>query len=203
MTQSSTHFTTIVITSPEFLPEEASYILRLLESEAADFVDIRKPRAPDDAIATLINDIPEVFHHRLRLHDAFSIGHQLGISAYQLNRRHTTAPQNATSVTRSCHSLNEYSDKYDYITLSPIFQSISKKDYTSPFNLEKLAIELPGKRVIALGGITPAHFSRIADAGFIGAAMLGYVWSDISDQCLEQRIQEITSAKNRINNKTT
>lgn len=200
MTLSTDRFITIVITAPDFLQGEAHCIIRLLESGAANFVDIRKPGASDAMIERLVKEIPIALRSRLRLHDAFSIGEKLGISAYQLNHRHTVAPSNATSITRSCHSLDEYDPLADYITLSPIFQSISKKDYMSQFNLDNLAIELQGKRVIALGGVTPEHFASLAHAGFIGAAMLGFVWSDISESAFELKITEITRAKDRINN---
>jgi thiamine-phosphate pyrophosphorylase len=32
--------------------------------------------------------------------------------------------------------------------------------------------------VIALGGITASNLSKVKDAGFDGAAVLGYVWND-------------------------
>lgn len=65
----------------------------------------------------------------------------------------------------------------DYITLSPIFPSISKPDYGPPLGLEVLrqvatAVPLP---VIALGGVTPENARRCLEAGAAGVAALGSV----------------------------
>lgn len=63
----------------------------------------------------------------------------------------------------------------DYITLSPIFPSISKPDYGPPLGLEALreiarTVPLP---VVALGGITPANARACLEAGAAGVAVLG------------------------------
>ena len=66
--------------------------------------------------------------------------------------------------------------RYSYVTLSPIFDSISKMGYVSKFRLDELPAALAGKRVVALGGVTPEAFPALREAGFIGAAMLGWLW---------------------------
>ncbi len=65
----------------------------------------------------------------------------------------------------------------DYITLSPIFPSISKPGYGPPLGLETLrevarAVPIP---VIALGGITPENARACLEAGAAGIAVLGAV----------------------------
>lgn len=59
----------------------------------------------------------------------------------------------------------------DYITLSPVFDSISKPGYTS--------VEfgpLPsGVTVIGLGGVTTDRAVQLKARGFAGAAMLGAI----------------------------
>jgi thiamine-phosphate pyrophosphorylase len=68
----------------------------------------------------------------------------------------------------------------DYVTLSPIYNSISKPGYNSSFDLfdAQLLSALKRQKVIALGGVTPDKFQQLHDAGFAGAALLGYVWRD-------------------------
>ena len=46
----------------------------------------------------------------------------------------------------------------------------------SKLRLDELPAALAGKRVVALGGVTPEAFPALREAGFIGAAMLGWLW---------------------------
>lgn len=65
---------------------------------------------------------------------------------------------------------------YDYLTLSPIYDSISKEGYKSSFERKDLENEIRNLPidVIALGGVTPDKFEELKAIGFAGAAMLGY-----------------------------
>ena len=89
----------------------------------------------------------------------------------------------AAMLSVSCHSLEELSAhkaKFDYLFLSPIFDSISKKGYSGRFTREQLLEArdngLIDKKIIALGGITAGNIPIIRDLGFGGVAVLGSVW---------------------------
>lgn len=84
-------------------------------------------------------------------------------------------------ISKSCHSINEIrnaetSGNLEYVTLSPIFDSISKSGYLAAFDINILrgllhSCQLP---VIALGGVTPDKIPLLESLGFRGVAMLGY-----------------------------
>lgn len=79
------------------------------------------------------------------------------------------------------HSLEEivqYARPYDYAFLSPIFNSISKKGYYSPFDLEVVKDFLHNRpeKLIALGGIDEDKVETVKATGFGGAALLGAIW---------------------------
>lgn len=166
------------ITSPDAIPNESQKISYLLQHGDADIVHIRKPQWTIELTAQLINAIPEVLHPKLKLHDHFDLLEQYNLAGVHLNRRNPTPHPKAKSVSRSCHCIEqlEESAHYDYITLSPIFDSISKAGYRSAFDLEKLKSHLIGRKVVALGGVTPSKFPILKQTGFFGAAMLGYFW---------------------------
>ena len=89
----------------------------------------------------------------------------------------------AAMLSVSCHSLEELSAhkaKFDYLFLSPIFDSISKKGYSGRFTREQLLEArdngLIDKKIIALGGITAGNIPIIRELGFGGVAVLGSVW---------------------------
>lgn len=170
--------TVVAITLPEFIAGEWSRISSLLQEGRADFVHIRKPGASEEQVEELIKAIHPALRCRLKLHEHFPLALKYGLGGIHLNSRWPDALPGVASISKSCHSLKELGDaaRYNYVTLSPIFDSISKPGYLSRFALEDLAEHLAGKRVVALGGVTPSRFPALQEAGFWGAAMLGYFW---------------------------
>ena len=79
----------------------------------------------------------------------------------------------------SCHSLEDAKkaaeEGADYLTISPVFRSVSKPEYGTPIGLDGLRhvadnVSIP---VIALGGITPNNLTDCLTAGAAGVAVLG------------------------------
>ena len=75
----------------------------------------------------------------------------------------------------------KYKDSYDYLLLSPIFDSISKVGYRSAFSLEELEraarAGIIDERVIALGGVTLEKIPILEALNFGGVAMMGAVYN--------------------------
>lgn len=171
-----TEFFVIAITSQDSVPDEAEKISCLLRNGDADFVHIRKPLWREEEVAQLLDRIPSELHPRLKLHDHFRLLDSYALGGVHLNSRNPVSPVNANSVSRSFHEIEQLplSKHYDYVTLSPVYDSISKAGYKSRFSLQELKPFLSGLRVIALGGVTPDKFPELKEAGFAGAAMLGH-----------------------------
>jgi len=171
-------FLTIVMTSPGKVDDEPNKITCLLES-GVDIIHIRKPSWSIEETRELILGISGKLRHRLRLHDHFSLVTEMSLGGVHLNSRNPDAPPGTTGFSRSCHSVEEIlkSGNYDYVTLSPIFDSISKVGYRRAFELENIECCLKGKHVVALGGVTPDAFPMLKEKGFFGAALLGYIWN--------------------------
>lgn len=170
-------FKIIAVTPPDFSSEEADIIIRILKNKEADIVHIRKPGANVSEISQLLNQIPSEFHPNLKLHDGFELLNYYNLGGVHLNSRNSKIPANAVSISKSAHSYEELKEanEFDYMTLSPIFDSISKREYKSNFNLSELIIKLkPYSNIVALGGITPEFFPLLIKTGFAGAALLGY-----------------------------
>lgn len=191
-------FEVIVFTRPDITdgPAEANHLTSLLDSGAVDRIHIRKPGASKTEVATLISGIRPDLHCRLHLHDCFGLTESFRLGGVHLNSRNPAAPRNTACVSRSCHTIEEISAaRCSYVTLSPVFDSISKTGYTGRFGSMRLpagAESVPGRpRVIALGGVTPDKFPILADAGYDGAALLGYVWRQIDAGREEDLITDI------------
>lgn len=187
----------IAITPEKGSLNEIRFICRIL-NEGFDCLHIRKPNSSPGEVRNLIESIPEEFHGRLKLHGHFELINEFNIGGLHLNKRCPAPPKNCSlPLSRSCHSFKELSETpecYEYMFLSPIFDSISKSGYKAAFKKNELTEELkkyPGK-VIALGGVTAENMGRVKDYGFAGAAFLGYLFNSGSMAILSERLKNIS-----------
>lgn len=174
----------IVITLPDFIDGEGEKIVRLLQR--VELIHIRKPNASEAEIEHLINDIPSKYYSRLVLHDHHQLASKYHLYGVHLNGRNPIPPDNwKGSVSRSCHSLDEvmeWKQKCNYVSLSPIYNSISKVGYMSAFTKEDIiAAKKDGiidAQVMALGGVTFEKLDEVREMGFGGAMILGDAWKE-------------------------
>lgn len=191
----------IVITSPGFLQGEADFIDRLF-NHGLDRLHLRKPGAEIGECRRLLDGISREWLPRIVVHDNFGLCREYGLGGVHLNGRNPMAPPNHEgSVSRSCHSLEEisrYKGECDYLTLSPIFNSISKQGYMAAFEPEQLAAArdsgLIDRRVIALGGVTLENIPRVKELGFGGVAILGDVWQRMADGSVDEYLASLRKA---------
>lgn len=173
---------TIVITLPDFIPAEGERIVRLLQR--VELVHIRKPNASAEEVERLLRDIPQEYHSRLVLHDHHHLAAKYHLHGIHLNTRNPQPIAGWTgSVSRSCHSIDElieWKAKCDYVSLSPIYNSISKVGYQSAFTPETLRkaaqAGIIDSKVLALGGVTFAKIEEVKRIGFGGGMILGDAW---------------------------
>ena len=192
----------VVITPPSFVTGEAETILRLLDG-GIDRVHLRKPDAQEPDMRRLIESLPEKCYPRLSLHDQHRLAVEYRLGGVHLNARNPLRPKGFSGlVSRSCHSLDELqacAATTDYRFLSPIFDSISKSGYRSAFEEETLrrAAErgVIDARTFALGGVEPERLPLLHDLGFGGAALLGCIWRDTSEEGLRQTLYQIRKYK--------
>ncbi|MDE7401902.1 MAG: thiamine phosphate synthase [Muribaculaceae bacterium] len=167
----------IAITTPNFWQDEDLAICRLLDCGWFR-VHIRKPGATKAQLSELIERIPHRYRPLISLHDHFDLAISCGLGGVHLNRRNQDPPPGWSGlISRSCHSIEEIKQysSLDYLTLSPIYDSISKPGYKSRFTPEDL-ININLKNVYALGGVTFSRLQDVQDMGFTGAAMLSGAW---------------------------
>lgn len=175
----------IVITLPHYFPEEANRITQMFESGLCR-LHLRKPDCAIDDYRQLLDAIPSCYHDRIVIHEHFQLLKEYTLAGVHLNRRNPEKPSWWKGhVSRSCHTLDELracKHQYDYVTLSPIFDSISKQGYTSAFTPDELLLAheqgIIDHRVMALGGISHDNMDTALSYGFGGFMMLGEAWRD-------------------------
>lgn len=178
----------IVISEPGFLPGEADAVASLLDAGAWR-VHLRKPGADENDMRQLLAGIPCRYRSAISLHDCHGLAEQYGVGGVHVNGRNPGPPEGYKGlVSCSCHSLSEVSSgkgSFDYMFLSPVFDSISKKGYGSRFSMGELkdaAMKgIVDGKVFALGGVSPDNIGLVRDAGFGGAAVLGSVWGQYGE----------------------
>lgn len=147
-----------------------------------DMVHLRHPSATLNEMRDIIEAIPQKYHNRLRLHGHFELTNSFNLGGLHLNSRCPLPPANYTGpVSRSCHSWEEVtqSSDCDYVTLSPVFDSISKEGYKGIFSkfdlneVNKAPISDVTPKVIALGGVDTGRIETVKRLGYDGYAVLG------------------------------
>lgn len=183
----------IAITPERPVDHESRKISALL-SAGWDRVHLRHPAASRREMSEIIGRIDPRLHSRIVLHGHFGLTEEFNLGGLHLNSRCNSVPASYHGpLSRSCHSIDEVlaSDRaMSYVTLSPVFDSISKSGYKASFtyaDLMRLA-DSP-VRVIALGGVSPETLPELDSLPFAGYAVLGALpWE-------ENETQFITKAK--------
>ncbi|MED5579372.1 MAG: thiamine phosphate synthase [Nitrospinota bacterium] len=99
----------------------------------------------------------------------------------------------------SAHSVEEVRDAFnsgaDYVTLSPIFESISKTTSVPSLGLEifKNEVSYISGPVYALGGISPVNALGCINAGAYGVAVVGAILGTDDPSCSAKEILNIIS----------
>lgn len=163
----------------------------------------------EERVRNYIERIPIYFRNRIILHSHFHLIEEYGLlgahftkkysyQEYLKNKGIQNNKKPFKKIGFSLHStaeITEYDDTYDYLFLSPIFDSISNIGYNSKFNLTRLKSFLETTSVqsdiMALGGMNHTKVEKVNELGFSGLSLLGHIWSRFDED------QDIISALNR------
>ncbi|MDR0926789.1 MAG: thiamine phosphate synthase [Ignavibacteria bacterium] len=182
-------FKLIVFTAPTLFNGEADIINSLFGS-AMQLLHLRKPNVSYKQMQCLIMQIPPEFHPNIVLHSHYKLADKFNLKGIHLTEktRHLypqLSKKNARIVSTSCHSIAELVQvkaSYEYVFLSPIFNSISKQNYNAAFSKAELYRAVSkgyiDSKVIALGGIDESNIQFVRNIGFGGAAVLGRIWEE-------------------------
>ena len=184
----------IVITLPQIIPDEVNAIVHLFEERGIDYLHLRKPGLSDEEVEPLLMTLPRHYLSRITIHDHVALTQKYGVGGIHLTSRNHDVPRGWQGrVSTSCHSIDELwrlkqegymldgqQRHFDYLSLSPIFDSISKQGYHaafSPQQLEEAKQEgIIDSGVLALGGVTFERLAEVQAMGFGGAMILGDAW---------------------------
>ena len=190
-------FTLLVISSEHDFESEPELVTELFSSGLQIF-HLRKPRWTAVDTQNFIQKIPIEFHSRIVTHSHFEISEEFNLKGIHLNEENRKSNRqfgNYEIVSTSFHSLEDLAGNkipYQYVFLSPVFNSLSKTSYNAAFDLKELKnpLGLSQQNIIALGGVQASNIQPVKDAGFYGAAVLGAVWQNEDPVSAFLEIQE-------------
>lgn len=185
-----TAFDILLISPEQNIPDEAEMVNELF-SRGLSVFHLRKPDWSFEQLHDFLKKIHQEFHNKIVLHAHFVLADTFrlkGIHLNESNKKLIGQFEQYNIISASFHSIQDIKENtfpYQYVLLSPVFNSISKPGYNGKFDLRLLTEELnvirkgnqSAPKIIALGGISAANIITVKEAGFSGAALLGAVWT--------------------------
>ena len=184
----------IVFSSHSNIHSEPKQVVRMFE-HGLETLHLRKPNSSLKDLVEYLKLIPSEYHNRIVIHSHHKLAKKFNLKGVHFSKVHREKSYNTKLkylsfrlrfgnilITRSCHKiykLQENIDRYAYVFLSPMFETISKKSHSGLFNERhiKKALATTKNKVYALGGIDESKFKDLYDLGFEGAALLGAIWN--------------------------
>ncbi len=198
----------ILLSNPSTILNEHEIVNSLFE-EGLNYFHLRKPQFSQMEMEDYIKRIDVSYRKNIVLHSYHDLCKKYNLKGVHYNERSPFIKEDDHNEgfhkSSSLHSLKEVEDcvkEFNYVFLSPIFNSISKEGYKGNFDLSELkkVVSLNkakgNPKVIALGGIDEQHLEKAKEMGFDGVAVLGALWKEYADSNGGVRKGVITKFKN-------
>lgn len=182
----------ILISSTENVDNETALVTRLFENGLENF-HLRKPKFSTRELKKYIEEIPYQYHRGIIIHSHHKLALKFKLKGIHITKSHQKKKYRTLLtirflkfkrpdiiITRSFNkiaSLFEEKTQFDYVFLSPVFESFSSK-YQSGFTEHslKFALEKTAFKVVARGGIKFETIEKAKELGFYGAALYNAIW---------------------------
>ncbi len=175
----------ILFTAEENLMNEKEQLIYFFNN-GLSLLHVRKPGISENELKVWLSFFEEKYLQKMVLHQHHQCAEVFPVKgihlkeSFRLENRETVVyvekfRRKNLSVSSAFHELGKLKKEailFDYAFLSPVFTSVSKKNYQGRnFNVN-------GRRekLIALGGVRPENIQKIKAMGYKGMAVLGAVW---------------------------
>ncbi|MBV7441339.1 thiamine phosphate synthase [Weeksellaceae bacterium TAE3-ERU29] len=174
----------VVVTPETEVPDEVNLIRKMAEFPIS--IHVRKPNFSQGEMQKWLQQFDENQHQKMMLHQHHEFCEHFdlkGLHFKEIHRKETDFIHKVwhyrfigKTLSASFHSQKEAESQflYDYVLLSPVFNSISKVGYEG----KTFCLGNPLSPIIALGGITRNNIEQTKINGFSGIAVLGSIWQN-------------------------
>jgi thiamine-phosphate pyrophosphorylase len=189
----------IVISSPNKSKSEIRHIIDFFENGLEVF-HIKKKGFNRAKMEEYISSIPQKYHDKLVLHSHYNLASKYHLRGIHISRHKRKRKWMSTvhyyisklfapklKISKSFHSIHSMiydKKKYDYVFLSPVFDSHDIGVFSASFSEKQLRSVLykTHHRVIALGGVSTDRVEVARRSGFAGIALHGAIWREKKDR---------------------
>lgn len=185
----------IVVSSAYDLENEIS-LIELMFRKGMQKFHLRKPNYTTKDYETFLERLHPKFRKHIIMHSRHNMVLNYGLKGINIGRNHKRTRLKTffkilkmkllyknLVVTSEFDSMGQFLGSkypYDYVMLSPVYDSVSKKGKRSKFNHRKLKKVLRNNEskyeVYAGGGITIDRIEKCNELGFDGVAVMGGIW---------------------------
>ncbi len=203
----------LVISSSSEIENEAQIITSLFEA-GLDHFHLRKHKLSTKKTKDLLKAIPAHFHDRIVLHSHHNLARKFNLKGIHLTKSHLKKrfktwltikliqlKNPEIVITTSFSNIGQLFEKehryqYNYVFLSPIFDSLNSK-FQGGFTEHSLksAILKTSFNVVARGGVDINAIEKSNEIGFAGIAFYSCIWKKkdpvVAFNNLVERFQEL------------
>lgn len=197
----------IVISPSKRQESEIGCLLNMFEQGLPTY-HVRKKTFSTRQLKEYLEQIPKKYHKRIVIHTHHELALKYDLKGIYISRSHKKKktklwlskkwlkfrrPDLEISTTnRSIEDVMEFIPRYDYIFLSPVFDSLSGNFQSafSDYNL-KPALKNTKYKVIARGGVAADKIQKAHELGFGGVAFYTSIWK------AENPLQEFIKVKEK------
>ena len=182
----------VIISPSERRDSEIPYLLNMFEQGLPTY-HLRKTKFSTRELKNFIAEIPEKYHKRIVIHTHHELAMRFNLKGVYVSRSHKrrklrTSMRMAwfklrkrklqvSATFRSIEDILDYDPKYDYVFLSPVFDSLSG-NFQAGFTEHDLshAIKNTKYKVLARGGVSVENIQKAYELGFGGVALQSSIW---------------------------
>ncbi len=182
----------ILISPSERKDSELPYLIGMFEKGLQTY-HLRKTKFSTKELYSFIAEIPEKFHNRIVIHTHHELAMKFNLKGIYISRSHKKRKLRTAfrlfwfkirkvtlqrSLTlRSIEALLDYDSNYEYVLLSPVFDSLSG-NFQAGFTEHNLkhALKITKYFTVARGGVSVDTLEKAHELGFKGAAFYSSIW---------------------------
>jgi len=183
----------IVLSPAKKMTGEEEIVTKLFDN-GLEIYHLRKPEFSTKDLTAFLNNIPQKYWNRIVIHSKYKLAIKFGLKGIHVNKRKRKSKLrkflsfwyyklkrpdlHVSSSFNNLSSIFHDRSNYNYVFLSPIFDSITNSGYQSAFGHHNLKVALNKTRhkIFALGGIQTDKVDQIMAMGFTGMVLSGYLW---------------------------
>lgn len=183
----------LIVISPSGETEsEISYLLSMFDQGLPTY-HLRKTNFSTRKLKNFLAEIPEKYHDRIVIHSHHELAMAFNLKGIYISSVHKKQKLKTSlkmfwikfhkrkllvsCTLRSIGDILNYSPKYNYVFLSPVFNSLSG-NFQAGFTEQNLhhALSITQYTVIARGGISTETIQKAHKLGFHGVAFYSGIW---------------------------